>query len=169
MNKKNVISAVLLLSVVAVLAAMSAKPKTAVLTGSQEAEASILLKSKVDASNASIEVSSAEKVEVFLFHRTQRCVTCIAIGKLSGQTVAERFSEELKSGKVIFREVNIDELQNKMLAEKFKASGSSLFINAINNGSDNIQEDIDVWSLTGDEAAFKDHLANKISGLLGKQ
>ncbi|MFA5249450.1 MAG: nitrophenyl compound nitroreductase subunit ArsF family protein [Candidatus Paceibacterota bacterium] len=122
-----------------------------------------------DASNLSIAVEPAQKVEVFLFHRTQRCTTCIAIGKLSGQTVEERFGQEVSSGKVVFREVNLDEPQNKELAEKFKASGSALFINTIRNGSDNIQEDVSVWRLTGDEAAFKNYLAGKINGLLGKQ
>jgi len=117
----------------------------------------------------SIAVVPAERVEVFLFHRTQRCTTCIAIGKLSSQTVEERFGSEVLSGKVVFREVNIDESQNKDLAEKFQAGGSSLFVNAIREGNDNIEEDLEVWRLTGDEAAFKTHLARKINSLLGKK
>jgi hypothetical protein len=104
-----------------------------------------------------------------LFHRTQRCTTCIAIGKLSGQTVEERFGPEVLSGKVVFREINIDEPQNKELAEKFKASGSSLFINAVREGSDNIQEDMEVWRLTNSPDDFKNYLAGKINILLGKQ
>ena len=117
----------------------------------------------------SIAAAPAQKVEVFLFHRTQRCTTCIAIGKLSGQTIEERFGLEVLSGKVAFREVNIDEPQNKELAEKFKAGGSALFINTIRDGNDNIQEDMEVWRLTDDPAAFKNYLADKINGLLGRQ
>ena len=156
------------LGIIGALGTLSAVPKKDAAS-EQSANLDSAAKPQKDTSNMSIAVASAQKVEVFLFHRTQRCTTCIAIGKLSGQTVEERFGQEVLSGKVVFREVNVDEPQNKELAEKFKASGSALFINAIRGGSDNIQEDVNVWRLTGDEAAFKNYLAGKINGLLGKQ
>lgn len=111
--------------------------------------------------------TKADKVEIFLFHATQRCPTCIAIGRLAGETINERFQEELKSGLVEFREVNIDLPENKALAQKFQAVGSALYINAIKDGADNIQQDVRVWSLVGNTAQFKDYLENKINNLLG--
>jgi len=109
-----------------------------------------------------------DKVEVFLFHATRRCATCIAIGKLSGETVYEYFQPELRDGKIEFREINIDLPENKALAQKFQASGSALFINTIYNGQDNINEDTRVWRLTQDEVQFKSYLKDKINNLLGK-
>lgn len=164
MNKKLIVFTLAVI-IILTLAAVSAKPKGNV----DQSDTAPQNKPKGDTSNMSVAAVPAEKVEVFLFHRTQRCATCIAIGKLSGQTVEERFSEEIKNGKIVFREVNIDEPQNKELAEKFQAGGSSLFINAIREGSDNIEEDLEVWRLTGDEAVFKNYLARKINGLIGKQ
>jgi hypothetical protein len=122
--------------------------------------------------NASLPMSSketvADKVQVFLFHSTQRCPTCIAIGKLAGETVNERFQDELKSGRIEFREVNIDLSENKELAKKFQASGSALFLNSINTEGDHIAQDTKVWQLTGNPSAFKDYLEDKINTLLGK-
>ena len=110
----------------------------------------------------------AEKIEVFLFHATQRCPTCIRIGQLSKATVEERFPEQLKSGKIDFREINIDLPENEALAEKFQAGGSALFINAIMNGQDSIKEDTMVWQLAGGTAdKFKDYLENKLNNLMG--
>lgn len=109
----------------------------------------------------------ADKVQVFLFHATQRCSTCIAIGKLAGETVSERFQDELKSGKIEFREVNIDFPGNKALAGKFQASGSALYLNAIKGDIDNIEQDIKVWRLTGDPVGFKDYLEGRINILFG--
>ena len=110
----------------------------------------------------------AEKVEVFLFHATQRCPTCIRIGQLAKATVEERFPEQLKSGIIDFREINIDLPENKALATKFKATGSALFINSIRNGQDNIEEDTTVWQLaSGDPVKYKDYLANKLNTILG--
>jgi len=157
-----------ILGIAGVLGVLSAIPKKDAQNG-QEANLNDATSRQKDTGNMSIAAKPAQKVEVFLFHRTQRCVTCITIGKLSGKTVEENFGQEVLAGKVVFREVNIDEPQNKALAEKFQAGGSSLFINAIREGSDNIQEDMEVWRLTNNPQAFKNYLAGKINGLLGKQ
>ncbi|MDD4412533.1 MAG: nitrophenyl compound nitroreductase subunit ArsF family protein [Patescibacteria group bacterium] len=110
----------------------------------------------------------ADKVQVFTFHATKRCATCIAIGKLSGETVEEYYQPELRDGKIEVREINIDLPENKELAEKFQASGSSLKINAIYDGQDYITEDTAVWRLTSNPDQYKSYLKNKIDNLLGK-
>ena len=108
----------------------------------------------------------AEKIQVFLFHATQRCYSCITIGKFAKETVEQKFPEELKSGKIEFREINIDLPENKELATKFKAAGSSLFINPIVDGKDNIKEDTQVWRLVSNEQGFISYLSDKIKTLL---
>lgn len=138
----------------------------------QKKPAQAAVAAKTGNSNEDLPTSSvetiADKVQVFLFHTTQRCSTCIAIGKLSGETVKERFQEELKSGRIEFREVNIDLPENKDLARKFRAAGSALYLNAIINGKDNIKQDTKVWRLTNTPATFKDYLEGRINILLGK-
>jgi len=118
--------------------------------------------------SALINNSQTDRVQVFLFHATRRCPTCIAIGRLAGETVNERFQSELKSGQIEFREINIDLPENKELAQKFQAAGSALYLNTIKDGADNMEQDIKVWSLVGNTAQFKDYLENKINNLLGK-
>ena len=108
----------------------------------------------------------AEKIQVFLFHTTQRCITCINIGKYAKETVEQKFPEELKSGKIEFREINIDLPENKELATKFRASGSALFINPIIEGKDNIKEDTQVWRLTSNEQSFISYLSDKLNTML---
>lgn len=109
------------------------------------------------------EAQAAEKVQVYLFHSTQRCPTCIAIGRLAGETVQEFFQPELQAGKIEFREINIDLPENKELAARFQAAGSALYINAIADGRDNIVQDTAVWRLTQDEAKFKSYLRGEIN------
>ncbi len=110
----------------------------------------------------------ADKVQVFLFHGIERCATCIAIGKFANETVNERFKNELQSGEIEFREINIDLPANKELARKFQASGSALYLNGIRGNEDNIMQDTKVWSLTGNPTAFKDYLEGRINTLLGR-
>lgn len=116
----------------------------------------------------SIVENPADRVEVYLFHETQRCQTCIAIGKFAGEMISERFQGEIRAGKIEFAEINIDLPENKELAAKFQAGGSALYINAIRKGVDDIEQDAKVWRLTGDEAAFKDYLETRLNDLLGK-
>jgi hypothetical protein len=58
--------------------------------------------------------------------------------------------------------------ENKELAKKFQASGSSLFLNGIIRGEDHAKEDLQVWRLTGNPTAFKDYLESKINEMFGK-
>ncbi len=112
--------------------------------------------------NAKSEITAVDKIQVFMFHSTKRCSTCIAIGKLSGETVNEYFSQEVALGKIEFKEINIDLPENKELAQKFQASGSSLFINTIYDNQDHIRQDIDVWRLTTTPARFKNYLKTEL-------
>ena len=51
---------------------------------------------------------------------------------------------------------------------KYKATGSSLFINAITDGVDNITEDTTVWLKISNEQDFLNYFENKLNNLLGK-
>lgn len=123
---------------------------------------------EVQASKISETKLKADKVQVFTFHTNNRCATCIAIGKLSGEVVEEYYQRESRDGKIEVREINIDLPENKELAARFQASGSSLKINAIYDGQDHINEDTAVWRLTSNTAQYKSYLKNKIDNLLGK-
>lgn len=156
-SKKIIISAIVVLGVaVLILSNLDSPRSEAAPEGGNQAL-------KAESSSQS---QPENRVQVFVFHATQRCPSCVAIGKFASSTINEFFRSELASGQIEFREVNIDLLENKELAQKFRAAGSSLFINSIKNGQDNIQEDTDVWRYVFQEEQFKAYLKEKISGLL---
>ncbi len=108
----------------------------------------------------------AEKVQVYVFHSTNRCYSCITMGKYTKETVEKFFQPELQSGKIEFKEINVDLPGNREIAAKFKATGSSLFINAITDGKDNIRQEVQAWRLLGKQNIFHDYLSAKIKTLL---
>ena len=112
--------------------------------------------------------NSADKIEVYYFHRTARCYSCNTLSQYTRETIEQKFSEEIESGKIEFKEINVDLLENKGVATKFQASGSSLFINAIKDGQNNISQDTNVWKFLSDKSQFENYLENKINSLLGK-
>lgn len=76
------------------------------------------------------------RIEVIDFYSTHRCMTCNAIESNTKYTLDTYFSDELKSGKISFLTINVDEKENYEMAEKFEAAGTALFLNVIINGKE---------------------------------
>ena len=64
-------------------------------------------------------------VTVYYFHGDRRCTTCKAVGSVSKETVTSNFAEDAR---VIYKDVNIDEVENNEIKDKLEMSGSGLFI-----------------------------------------
>jgi len=113
-------------------------------------------------------IVAAEKIEVMHFHGTNQCWSCITVGEYALKTIQEKFPKEYKNKIIIFKDINGELPENKDIVIKYQARGSSLFINTIINGQDNIEEDIRVWRLVSDETQFIDYFETKLKNLLGK-
>ena len=111
---------------------------------------------------------SADKIEVVHFHATQQCWSCITVGEYALKTITEKFPKEYQNGTIIFKDINGELPENSGIVAKYQASGSSLFINAIINGRDNIEEDTKVWRLVSNEAKYLDYFETKLNSLLNK-
>lgn len=125
----------------------------------------ILLSSwNINAQNEEVEkINTENKIEVLDFHSTRRCMTCNAIEANTKFTLEKYFADELKSGKITFQSINIDEKENYAIAEKFQASGTSLFLNVIDNGKEAKVNLTDFAFKKGkDKAAFSSELKRKI-------
>lgn len=120
-----------------------------------------------DKSMSKVQIS-AEKIEVIHFHGTHQCWSCITVGEYALKTIKEKFPEEYKNGTIVFREINGELPQNKDIVIKYQARGPSLFVNAIANGKDNIEEDVTVWRLVINKDQFINYFQNKLNKLLGK-
>jgi len=111
--------------------------------------------------NSSLDDSTVitKKVEVYYFHGTRRCVTCIAVGEVSSELVKSKYGN---NPNVKFIEINIDEPGKEELVEKFKVSGSGLHIY---NGKDT--EDITAFAFQH-ARANPDKLKDKLIELIDK-
>ncbi len=61
-------------------------------------------------------------VVVYYFHGFQRCQGCIRTEKMLREVTQEAFAEEMKTGKVAFRAINIEDLANVDLVERFSVT-----------------------------------------------
>ncbi len=116
--------------------------------------------------NMSKSAQLSDRVDVVYFHATQRCSSCLMLSKLTSQTIQKNFAQDLAAGRMTFQEVNVDLPENKNIAQKYMAYGSSLYVNAVASGVDHIEQDTKVWQLLSDEPAFESYLTQKLTLLL---
>jgi hypothetical protein len=107
------------------------------------------------------ELYKAGTVEVYYFHGTRRCVTCISVGDVSSKFVKTNYSN---NPKVKFIEVNIDEDAPGVeeLAKKFMVTGSGLYVY---NGTE--IENITAYAFQN-AISSPEKLENKLTELINK-
>jgi len=162
MNKKAVILTCLILAVISLLgfkALTNLSSDNPILTEPQEDTNSLLV---------SVETIPADKIEVVHFHGTRQCWSCITVGEFALETIKNMFPEEYQSGRIVFKDINSDLPENKAIVDKYQARGSSLFVNAVSNNKDSIEEDTTVWRLVTNQERFTDYFENKLKALLGE-
>lgn len=158
MNKKIIIATIICIALVVLLffiATDGNNPTTAQSSNNKISE------------NQSMS-QKVEKIEVVHFHAAQQCWSCITVGEYALKTIKEKFPEEYKNGKIVYKDVNSELPENRDIVIKYQARGSSLFVNAIKDGKDNIEEDATVWRLVSNENQFISYFQNKLNNLLGK-
>jgi hypothetical protein len=71
---------------------------------------------------------AADKVEVYYFHFSRRCVTCIAVENKAQEAIVALYPDEYSKGTITFASVNLEDEKSKPLAEKAKVTGQALVI-----------------------------------------
>ncbi len=71
---------------------------------------------------------SASNVNVYYFHFTRRCATCMAVEENARKAVEALYPNEVKTGEYSFTSLNLDEASTKEIAHKLGVGGQSLMV-----------------------------------------
>lgn len=107
-------------------------------------------------------------VEVVYFHRAQRCSNCRYLEYCVTSTVNTYFQDELASGELVFKVLNVQDEANAAMIEKYGAYASSLFINEVIDGVDHIEHVTDIWFFVGDDEGCFSLVKGEIEEHLGE-
>lgn len=121
-------------------------------------------------STQAAKAANGNVVEVMYFHGKQRCVTCMAIEKLTKEVVEKDFAKEVKQGKVRYREIDISTDEGEKIADRYEVTWSSLFVNQW-KGKKETRNNMTKFGFANarkDPDAFKAGLRDKINELLNK-
>jgi hypothetical protein len=72
--------------------------------------------------------ASGSAVEVYYFHMTIRCEACKTVEAEAKKNIELLYPEELKSGKISFTALNLDEASGRALGEKLGVNSQALLI-----------------------------------------
>jgi hypothetical protein len=75
-------------------------------------------------------------VEVIYFHGKQRCMTCRAIEANTKEVIYQSFANQIKQAKVRLKVVDISTEEGEKIADAYKVTWSSLFVNKWKNGKE---------------------------------
>jgi hypothetical protein len=71
---------------------------------------------------------SSGKVEAYYFHFNARCITCKTVEAEAKTDIELLYPGLIKSGKVSFKAVNLDEPSSKAIAQKLNINGQTLLL-----------------------------------------
>ncbi|MFY1611264.1 nitrophenyl compound nitroreductase subunit ArsF family protein [Macellibacteroides fermentans] len=117
---------------------------------------------------ASTDVKQADRIEVLYFHGAQRCVTCKAIESNTKALLDSLYSNEIASGKIVYKIIDISQKENEEVADKYEVTWSSLFVNRWKNGTEEVNNmtEFGFANAKSDPDSFKNGIKSKIDELL---
>lgn len=111
---------------------------------------------------------TSNRVEILYFHGKQRCATCMAIEKNTRELVNTTFAKELKNGTVVFKIVDISTPEGEKIADNYKVTWSSLYVNKWKDGKET-RNDMTKFGFSNarkNPDTFKNGVIQKVKSLL---
>ena len=71
---------------------------------------------------------SSTGVNVYYFHFTRRCATCMAVEENGRKAFEALYQNEIKAGEYSFSSLNLDEESTKEIADKLGVGGQSMLV-----------------------------------------
>jgi hypothetical protein len=101
----------------------------------------------------------AAGVVAYYFHGSFRCRTCRTIEAYSEEAIRSEFADELGSGRLAWRVVNVEEPENEHFIEDFQLATRSLVLAEYRDGEvirwENLQQ---VWQLVREKERFLEYV-----------
>lgn len=149
-NGKKIMTVLLLLLVVGSIAAMVVRE----IRPSQNPAAATEAETRTPASR--------DTVTVYYFHGNQRCYTCNKIEELTKQAVENKFSDQIASGKIILRAINVEMPENEHFIKDFELATRSVVMQKGNQ-----YEKFDqVWTLVREPEKFTEYIQKGVAEML---
>ncbi len=108
------------------------------------------------------------QLAVYYFMTTYRCPSCHFIEETTRKAINESFANEIKSGRMVFKTINIEEKGNGHFTKDYKLYTKSVILSDTKDSKETRWTNLDkVWQLIGNEPGFKAYIVKEIKTYLG--
>jgi len=107
-------------------------------------------------------IINIDKLEIYHFHGTNQCYSCITVGDYAEATVNTYFKEEIEKGIIVFDHINGELPENRELVIKYGATGSSLWLGTYKGDDFSAEQNTNVWYKIKDKTDYMNYLKGVI-------
>ncbi len=109
------------------------------------------------------EIGESAKLIVYYFAEGKDCSTCLSIPLYTKAALETYFADELASGAIVWRIVNVEEARNAHFITEYSLYTKSVVLVRVNNGKSVRWKNLDnVWDLVYDKTGFVEYIRNEI-------
>lgn len=104
---------------------------------------------------------------VYYFHGSFRCMNCYKIENYTKGTIENYFSEQLRSGEIVYKTVNVEKKENAHFVEDYGLYTRSVVLSLVKNGKEDKYKNLTkVWEYLGNKIKFEDYEKKEIEEFL---
>lgn len=118
----------------------------------------------INASTVFAADTSSAKVIAYYFHGSFRCYTCTNMEKFSREAIEANFKDDLVSGRIEFKAVNVEERGNEHFVNDYQLYTKSLILSLVKDGKEVRSKNLDkIWQLARNKQKFIDYVTGEVS------
>lgn len=106
-------------------------------------------------------------VAAYYFHGQMRCPTCHKLEQYSKEAIEGNFKDALKSGKLEFKVINVEDKGNEHYAGDYQLYTKSLILSLVKDGKEIRWKNMDkIWEYVSNRERFIDYVKSGVADLL---
>ncbi|MDD4664197.1 MAG: hypothetical protein PHD83_06015 [Caldisericia bacterium] len=109
-----------------------------------------------------------KRIELLRFHHTVECEDCRMVGEMVLYLLQNTFNEEAKQGKIIYKSINSELLENKPLLDHFQVMEEDFVINVVSQEEESITHDPEPLALAKEADKLHIYLKEMLADHLSK-
>ena len=114
-------------------------------------------------------MSMPSQLVVYYFHSNARCPSCYKLEQYAKEAIEQNFTNELKSGKLVFKIVNIDKAGNDHFVADYQLYTKSVVLSLVKDGKQVRYKNLEkVWDLLRDQNQYRAYVRDEIKLFLGE-
>ena len=107
--------------------------------------------------------AESHNVVAYYFHTTKRCSSCHKIQQFIEEALQKGFSQEISSGKLAYKVVNVEEKENEHYVADYGLFTKSVILSIKADGKEVEFKNLDkIWQLLNSKEKFISYIENEV-------